>query len=126
MHVRCAAVGIALLLAASSPWAHHSTVAFDVSKTVNVRGKLARVDWRNPHIELSLEVGGADQVEIWTIESAAPSFFRGRGVSRSVFESAIGQTVSADVYRAKDGRLSGSLVRLTFANGTTVAGAAGA
>lgn len=127
MRVRCAIASFAVFLVASPSWAHHSLAAFDVSKTPSVRGTLTRVDWRNPHIELSLQVrNDRGQVDVWTIESAPPSLFNRRGVSRSVFEQAIGQSVTADVYRAKDGRPFGSLVKLTFADGTSVTGAPGA
>ena len=50
--------------------AHHSyTSVFDVSKKVTLTGTLTKVDWRNPHIEISLDAkGDRGQMEAWVIE----------------------------------------------------------
>jgi|GEM_PF-3747285 hypothetical protein len=41
-------------------------------------------------------------------------------VSRSDFEKGLGQTVTLDVYRARDGKLLGSLLKITFADGKSL------
>ena len=111
-----------VFVAAGSVWAHHYYAAvFDPSKTFTLTGTLTKVDWRNPHIELSLDAkSDRGQVEAWVIEAGPPVFFRNRNVSKSDFEKAMGQTVTVEVYRARDGTLFGSLLKITFPDGRSV------
>jgi hypothetical protein len=50
------AIPLACLLAAGSALAHHSASQYDAAKRVMLIGTLSKVDWRNPHVEVSLEV----------------------------------------------------------------------
>jgi hypothetical protein len=124
MHTRIgsALTALAVFLAAGSLWAHHGyAVVFDVSKTVKVTGTFAKLAWTNPHIELSLDAkSDRGQLEAWVVEAASPGFFRSRKVGKSDFANAIGQTVTVEVYRARDGTLSGSLLKITFPDGKSV------
>lgn len=124
MHPRIgsALTALAVFLAAGSLWAHHGyAVVFDVSKTVTLTGTIAKLEWRNPHIELSLDAkSDRGQLEAWVVEAASPGFFRSRNVSKSDFVQAIGQGVTVDVYRARDGNLSGTLLKITFPDGKSV------
>jgi uncharacterized protein DUF6152 len=111
-----------LTISTVSLTAHHAyTVAFDVSKKVTLTGTLTKVDWRNPHIEISLDArGDRGQVEAWVIEGGPIGFFSRNKVSRSDFEKGLGQTVTLEVYRARDGKLLGSLLKITFADGKSL------
>jgi hypothetical protein len=124
MHHRIgsAAAAIAVLLAAGTLWAHHSfTVVFDASKQFTLTGTLTKIDWRNPHIEIFVEAkGDGGQVEAWRIEGFSPSFFRNHNVGKSDFEKGIGQTVTVEGVRAKDGSLYGLLRQITFPDGKSV------
>ena len=117
-----ALTAIGVFLATGPLSAHHSTTAnFDASKTFTFAGTLTKVDWRNPHIELSLDAkSDRGQLEAWVVEAASPGFFRSRNVSKSDFVQAIGQGVTVDVYRARDGNLSGTLLKITFPDGKSV------
>jgi Family of unknown function (DUF6152) len=44
------------LLAARPAWAHHGWSSFDQTRPVYLEGRIARVQWRNPHAELDLEL----------------------------------------------------------------------
>ena len=95
---------------------------FDTSKTVMLTGTLTKVDWRNPHIELSLDVADhTGRVEVWVLQGAPPFFFRERDIDRSRFENAVGQPVTVEVYGARNGMPLGALRKLIFADGTSVA-----
>ena len=120
--IRSALATVALLLAAGSSWAHHSQAAvFDFSKKFTLVGTLARVDWRNPHIQAFLESkGDGGKMEAWVMEAMAPSSFRTRGVSKSDFEKFVGQTVTVEAVRARDGSLYGLLLKITFPDGRVV------
>lgn len=109
------------LVGTSTLWAHHSAVLFDVSKTFTMTGTMNKVDWRNPHVGVFVEVKGhAGAVESWEFETGAPSWFRGRNLGRADFEKAIGQQVTVEAVRAKDGTRYGYLYKVTFPDGNTV------
>lgn len=98
--------------------AHHSAVAFDLTKTFAWRGTLTQVDWRNPHVVVSVAVkGDGDTLETWDLETGAPAWFRGRNLTRANLDKAIGQPVGVEGVQAKDGSRYGYLYRLTFADG---------
>jgi len=111
----------ALLVAATSLWAHHSPSAeFDMSKRITVSGVLTKVDWINPHIALAMEVKNeSGKVETWNFESNPPAWFRRVGVGRADLAKAIGQPVTAEGVRAKDGSAFGYMQKITFADGTS-------
>ena len=60
---------IALLCAPAS--AHHSQSMFDTSQEILVEGKVARFDWVNPHMYLTVETTGPD---------GKPALVEGEGV----------------------------------------------
>ncbi|HXP88925.1 MAG TPA: DUF6152 family protein [Bryobacteraceae bacterium] len=112
----------ALLLAATSLWAHHSPSAeFDMSKRITVSGTLTKVDWINPHITLAMDVKNeSGKVESWSFESNPPAWFRRVGVGRADLAKAIGQTVTAEGVRAKDGSAFGYMQKITMPDGTSL------
>jgi len=124
MHDRIAGAvtALAILLTAGSLWAHHDfSTVFDLSKKFTVTGALTKIDWRNPHIEVFLDAkGDRGQVEAWVIETRSPSFFRSRNIAKSDFEKAVGQTVTVEAVRARDGSLSGLMQQITFPDGKSV------
>lgn len=108
------------LLRAQSLLAHHSAVLFDLSRTFTLTGTMTKIDWRNPHVGVFVEVKNeAGVVEAWEFETGAPSWFRGRNLARNDFEKAIGQRVTVQAVRAKDGTPYGYLYKITFADGNT-------
>lgn len=109
------------LLAATSLWAHHSPSAeFDMSKRITVSGTLTKVDWINPHITLAMEVKNeSGKMETWSFESNPPAWFRRVGVGRADLAKAIGQTVTAEGVRAKDGSAFGYMQKITLSDGTS-------
>ena len=104
------AVGFILvtLLAAASLQAHHSPSAiFDMSKHVAVTGTLTRVDWINPHIVITMDARGeGGKVEQWTFQSNPPSWYKSVGLARADFAKAIGQTITVEAVKARDGSLT--------------------
>ena len=122
MNYRIGSALAALAVAVGSLWAHHSISAvFDLSKKLTLTGTLTKIDWRNPHIEISLEAKGAgDKVETWVIEGMPPNFFRSRNVGKTDFEKALGQTVTVEAVRAKDGTAYLLLREIRFPDGKSV------
>jgi hypothetical protein len=122
MNPRLIACGVlAVLLLAGSVLAHHNmSAAFDFNNRVKITGTLAKVDWRNPHIELVVDVKDGQRAETWRLEGPAPVFFRDRDISRTDFEAAFGKPVTAEASRARDGSTWGLLRTITLPDGKLV------
>jgi len=102
-------LGVAIVLAGSAHAHHNMTAVFDLQDKVTLTGTLSKVDWRNPHIELIVDVTADGQKQAWSIEGPAPGFFRSRDPGRDEVVAAISQTVTAEVSRARDGSRLGLL-----------------
>jgi hypothetical protein len=112
---------VALVVTGVLVSAHHSTTAeFDVAHRVTVSGTLTKVDWVNPHIVVFVDAKSASGNEAWKFESNPPAWFRRVGVSRADFSKAIGQAVTVESNRAKDGSLYGYLLKITYADGNSL------
>jgi hypothetical protein len=122
MRPRLIAVGVvtALLLAGSTQAHHNMSAIFDFNNRVTITGTLAKVDFRNPHIELFVDAKEGQQVQAWKLEGPSPGFFRDRDVNKADFEGAIGKGVTFEASRARDGSLSGLLRTMTLPNGKLV------
>ena len=92
-----------VVLAGAGVRAHHSFAAeYDAGQPVGLTGEVVRIDFVNPHAWLHLDVkesGGA--VTTWTIEMAAPNNLIRRGLTKDTLP--IGEVVTVDGYRARDG-----------------------
>lgn len=114
----------AILLSAGSARAHHSPSSiFDMANKFTLSGTLTQVEWVNPHIAIYIDAKKADGsgVENWKFESAPPSWLRRVGVNSADFKAAIGQQVTVEGNRARDGSTYGFLQKITFANGNSLA-----
>ena len=109
------------LLAAASLQAHHSPSAiFDMTKHVAVTGTLTRVNWINPHIVLEMDARGeGGKVEQWTFQSNPPSWYKSVGLARADFAKAIGQTITVEAVKARDGSLYGYMDKIRLPDGTS-------
>jgi hypothetical protein len=113
---------LGLVVAAGTVWAHHSPSAeFEMGKNVTVTGTLAKVDWVNPHIVILMDAKGADgTVENWKMESNPPAWFRRVGVNRADLAKGLGQTVTVEGNRAKNGSPYMYMRKITFADGSSL------
>jgi hypothetical protein len=107
------------LLASAAVWAHHSPSAeFDMSKRMTLSGTLTKIDWVNPHIMFYIQA--KDTGEMWKLESNPPAWFRRVGVNRNDFAKAIGQTVTVEGNRSKDGQPFAYILKITYQDGTSL------
>ena len=114
-------IALGVMLAAGTAWAHHNRSDIDMTKQVTLTGTLTKLDWRNPHIEFSLETKADNgQTESWSFEGGTPYSFASKKISKAVFEKAIGQTITVVVSTARDGSRYGTPWRITFPDGTVV------
>lgn len=115
------AVACALTLAAAASAHHNMTALFDLNQRFSVSGSLTKVDWRNPHIYLFVDVrNDAGQAEAWAFEGPSPSFFRRNDIERTDFERSLAKAVTVDASRSRDGSHTGLLRQITLADGKVV------
>ena len=83
--------------------AHHSFAAqFDGDKPVVLKGVITKVDWRNPHLWVYLDVHEADgTVTKWECEGGAPNALTRQGWSREHLK--LGEELTVEGWRAKNG-----------------------
>jgi len=125
MRKKCLALAaIAALSLALPVLAHHAVSAeFNADKVVTLKGVVSKVDWVNPHIAIYMDVKKADGSGVvnWKFESAPPSWLKRVGVNSADFKQAIGQSVTVEGNRARDGSPYGFLQKITFADGNSLA-----
>ena len=104
---------------ASAP--HNMTALFDFNDRVTVTGTLTKMDWRNPHIYLTIDVKNAKgAMENWQGEGPSPSWFRIRDVGKADFEKSIEKTLILELSRARDKSLSGLIRTITLPDGKVI------
>lgn len=115
----CSCMVFAILLLGTGTSAHHNmTALFDFNDRITVTGTLTKIDWRNPHIYLSIDVKKATGAsEAWQGEGPSPSWFRIRDVGKADFEKSIEKTLTLELSRARDKSLSGLIRTVTLPDG---------
>lgn len=107
-------------IAAGPLFAHHgrgSTYVGDC--TVEIKGTVNRVVWRNPHIQFLIDVKNANgQVTTWTIEHSTVSTRARLGYSRDSLT--VGMEVTAFVSPGSKGTPIGLCRQVVLANGTEI------
>jgi hypothetical protein len=114
------AVLTVLLLAASAVFAHHSVSGqFDTSKSLTLKGSIAKVQWMNPHIYVYLDVKEADgTVETWALETLPTAMMRKAGLSKESVMGTPGEVVTVLVVPARDGtKHTAWISKITYADG---------
>ena len=118
MNQRTILVAFAAAVFAGSAFAHHNMSAiYDFSDRITMSGTLTKIDWRNPHIELTVDSKDGNEVQRWALEGPSPTFFRTRDIGRADIEAALNKPVTAEASRARDGSRSGLLRVMTLPGG---------
>jgi len=103
--VRSVLAGLVLLVVAGAAPAdaHHSfAVYFDDQTIIQVTGSVTSFRFTNPHAIISFTVKNAQgQVESWRAETNAVTLLRRRGWTKDSLT--IGETITVDGWRARDG-----------------------
>jgi uncharacterized protein DUF6152 len=91
------------LLGGNSLWAHHSLAAeFDSKKPISLTGTLTKLDWRNPHAWLYMDVknssGGIDK---WECELGSPNAMTRAGFTQDSVK--LGDEIVLDGILSKKG-----------------------
>ena len=111
---------VAALVSVHAPnaLAHHSFgVAFDADKPVTLSGVVTKIDWRNPHSHVYVDITGQDgKVVSWTFEGYPPNVLSRTGWKRDETIK-IGDTIKVFGWLARDGTPFAHLREVTLANG---------
>lgn len=81
--------------------AHHSRAMFDIETLVSVEGVVTDVQWRNPHMWVTLDVPGADgKMESWGFEGSGAASMVAAGISPQILK--VGNKVKIIAHPGRD------------------------
>lgn len=81
--------------------AHHSRAMFDVDTLVSVEGVVTDVQWRNPHMWVTLDVPGPDgKMESWGFEGSGAASMVAAGISPQILK--VGNKVKIIAHPGRD------------------------
>jgi len=110
------AIAGAAVVASFPVSAHHSFSAeFDSKKEVTLDGKVAKMDWVNPHAWLYIDVEKDGKVEHWSVEFGSPNVLFRSGWKRDSLP--VGTRVIVHGFAAKDGSLRANSRGVEFPDG---------
>lgn len=112
---------IALITVLSVPlFAHHGRGAtYDMKKRVTLKGTVSRVEWRNPHVLIYMDVNDADgKVVTWGFENSGVSTLAQEGYNRNTLK--VGQPITAIVNPAANGAPTAIVVKIILADGSEI------
>lgn len=106
-----------LLVGSSQVAAHHAFAAeFDADKPIDLKGKVTKIKWVNPHSWLYFDVtDGQGKVTNWGVEFGAPNQLAKIGLKKS--DVTPGTEVRIRGYLAKNGGSYGYSVIVTLPDG---------
>jgi hypothetical protein len=94
------------LLVAAPALAHHSPASYDMTQEVVIEGTVAELDWKNPHIYLTVETLSADsQPALQSFELASIASLQPYGLTRETLPVGLKVEVRAHPPRRPGGRM---------------------
>ena len=106
--------------------AHHSYSMFDGTRTLTVKGTVAKLEWTNPHVFIWLYVPNSaaqSGFDLYAFENGSPNVLARAGWSKDTF--APGEALAIEYWPLLDGRTGGHFRQATRADGSTLRGAGG-
>ena len=121
MRARAFRLACAMLLVATTAWAHHSGAGVDRTKTVTITGVVKEFRWTNPHSWIDLEVTDAKGAPtVWSVEMNPPPYLVRSGWKASTLKP--GDKVSVTLNPIRTGEPGGIFVSVTLADGRVLDG----
>jgi hypothetical protein len=116
-------VGLAVWVSALAPplLGHHSTAAYDTTTLITFTGEVTKLDWRNPHVRIYLDVSDRAHGTVhWDVETWGISQLSVRGLTNGFLKP--GDHIRIDVFCAKDHTPHALVHTLTLPDGSRVDG----
>jgi hypothetical protein len=115
------ALVVGLAMAGVPLLAHHGAAAYDMGKSVTLKGTVTQWVWANPHCILQLDVtDDRGQVVQWSAETENPSSMVHYGYTKQSLKP--GDQVTVTVVPVKNGKPFGRIVEVVLPNGQKLAG----
>jgi hypothetical protein len=117
---------LGLVSAAAPLAAHHSFAAeYDATKKITITGTVTKVEWMNPHARFYVDVKDeSGKVTNWNFELGAIPVLLKQGWKRDSLK--VGDQVTVDGARAKDGSNTANAQRVMLPDGRRVFGGSSA
>jgi hypothetical protein len=107
-----------ITIAATTALAHHSFAVYDHTRTLNLKGKVTKWQWSNPHAYLDIDVRDANgAVKHYTLEGTSINMLQRSGWRSNMIKA--GDEVTAIAAPLLNGEPAGLLLSITLANGET-------
>ena len=106
--------------------AHHSYAMFDGTRTLTVKGTVAKIEWTNPHVFVWVYVpntAAKDGYDLYAFENGSTNVLARRGWSKTTLD--VGEEVSIEYWPLQDGRTGGHFRAATHSDGRVTRGAGG-
>ena len=117
----CVALGIGLSIFSFPLFAHHGDTAYDMGKSVTLKGTVTQYVWANPHCILLFDVtDDRGQMVPWSAETENPSSMVHYGWTKDSIKP--GEQVTITVIPAKNGKPIGRILEVVLPNGQKLAG----
>ena len=113
--IRLVALGGFMLIGAELQ-AHHAVAGvYDLNKEIVLEGRLQKMNYRNPHANLILEVPNGDgTITEWTLTTASTQVLSRNGVNRDSIKP--GEFLRITALPARNGNPSGFIRRLELSD----------
>ncbi len=117
---RLAGLIIPVVLWTAPTLAHHSFAAqYDVTKPVEMKGTVTKVEWTNPHARLYIDVKNDKGETInWNFEIASPNILVRNGWKQNTVN--VGDWITVSGYLARKGERMAIAGAVTDANGKAI------
>jgi len=114
------AVGLGMFVPALPVLAHHSFGAeYDAKQPVTLKGTVTKFEWTNPHARFYIDVKDENgKVTNWNLELASPNVLNRQGWTRHSLN--IGDVITVEGSRAKDGASMANARTVTLSDGKVV------
>ena len=117
----CVALGIGVSIFSLPLFAHHGAAAYDMGKSVILKGTVTQWVWANPHCILQLDVTDDHGLVVqWSAETENPSSMVHYGYTKQSLKP--GDQVTVTVVPVKNGKPFGRIVEVVLPNGQKLAG----
>ena len=115
--LRPVVVALVLLFFQGSMFAHHGSAAYDMTKTITLKGVVTSYDFVNPHAEIRVEVTDSSGHKVnWIAETNNPGRLVRRGWGRNTLK--LGDVITMEGNQVKSGNPDLRLTKVILADGT--------